>query len=123
MTSPKRFTLLPTAIEPHQPGVWDNGDGSFTVYPHLTPENVAVNYELANAQDCKRLLVTPADAGANCVSGIRFLGFDGQAGINRYAAGEIVRALEAAISLARWLDCAAYGKDWPWAQWEPEGHE
>ena len=100
MNDVKRFTLLPTTIEPHQPGVWDNGDGSFTVYPHLNPENVAINWELSERNDDKRLLVTPADAGVNCVSGIRFLGFDDQAGINRYAAGEFVRALEAAISLA-----------------------
>ena len=114
----ERFTLLPTVIEPHQPGVWDNGDGTFTIYPHLTPENVEVNRDLAEAQGCQRLLVTPADKGVQCVSGIRFLGFDAQAGINRYAAAEVLKALEAAISLARWLDCAAYGKEWPWEQAE-----
>ena len=115
---PQRFHVLPTATEPHLPAVWDNGDGTFTVYPHLEPENLELNRVSAEANDTPRFHVTPPDASVNRVAGIHFLGFDGPLCRNRRAAAQLVRGLEAAVSLARWLDYAAYGGDWPWADGE-----
>ena len=117
MTEPKRFHLLPTATKPHQPGIWDNGDGTFTIYPQLTPKGVRRNRQAMEAQDQPRFLVTPPNIEAGrIVAGIQFHGFSDLTR-NRYAAVEIVTGLEAAISLAKWLDCSEYGvNDWPWAR-------
>jgi len=123
MTDDSRlFHLLPTATRPHQPGIWDNGDGTFTIYPHLGPENVEHNRVSAEANDVPRFRVTPADKSVNRVAGIHFLSFGDLLSRNRYAASEILQGLEAAISLAKWLDCNEYGDggQWPWAK---EGQE
>ena len=119
---PQRFHVLPTASEPHLPAACDNGDGTFTVYPHLGPENVESNRVSAEANDMPRFHVTPPDPSVNRVAGIHFLGFDGPLCCNRYAAAQLARGLEAAVSIARWLDYEAYNGNWPWAE-KGEGQE
>jgi len=118
MTDDSRlFHLLPTATRPHQPGIWDNGDGTFTIYPQLTPKGVRRNRAAMEAQDQPRFVVTPPQVPDRMVAGIQFHGFGGITR-NRYAASEILQGLEAAISLAKWLDCNEYGDggQWPWAK-------
>jgi len=115
---PKRFHVLPTAKEPHAPGIWDHGDGTWTVYPYLDPDTLDLNREYQEAQGCERLIITSPDASAQRVAGIHFHGFDEGLTRNRYAATELLNGLQAAISLARWLDCQEYGGEWPWADQE-----
>jgi len=114
------FHVLPTASEPNIPGVWDNGDGTYVIYPSLNPDNVRSNRMLHEANNEPRFKVTKPDSRVKRVAGIHFLGFTDGLIRNRYSAAQLVRGLEAAVSLARWLDCAEYGGDWPWVREEGE---
>ena len=117
---PIGFTILPTAKAPHPPGIWDHGDGTWTVYPYLDPDTLGKNRELQEAQGYERLVVTSPDASRRKVAGIHFYGFDEGLTRNRYAASELLAGLQAAISLARWLDCNEFDGDWPWAREDDE---